>query len=252
MEIVSRKEDNVCGLCSGQGYVLRPSKEKIQARDPKRSFFKMETVECFCKRVERVERRWKPLSRKLDDKKAPLTEDDVRTIAEKKFKFNEGVKGNYLFFGNPEQFFRLVKACFLYLIQDPSAKIFLGTGYEVIKDYYVGADDKNEYMALLNEFDLVVLMFDTTVSNKALKPVMVDLLKSRLRRGLATWVWSETELETTSEWSDDLVPILRDSSKFTYQSLMPKVVSGNAALNSAMGSARFGVSPQADEEGSDA
>ena len=241
MEIVSRIDSQpVCSLCHGQGYILRPSKEVVQSRNPNRKFRTMETVECFCKRVERVERKWPALRRKLDDKKPPLTEEDVKKIAEDKFKFNDGVRGNYLFYANPEQFFRLVKACFLYLIQDPSARFFLGTGYEVIKDYYVGADDKNEFMALLNEFDLVVLMFDSNIANKALKPVMKDLIQSRLRRGLATWVWSENELAQYSEWSEDLAPMLLDTTKFTYTNLKPTVKNGNAKLTDMMVDAQLG------------
>lgn len=246
MDIVSKNNNQVCKLCAGQGYVLRPSKSAVQARDPKRKFRTMETIECFCKRVERVERRYPPLRRRPDDKKAPLTEEDVLKIAEGKFKFNEGVAGNYLLYGNSEQFYRLVKASFLYLIQDPSARFFLGTGYEVIKDYYVGADDRNEFMALLNEFDLVVLMFDSNIVNKALKPVMVDLIKARLRSGLATWVWSERELEQSSEWSEDLVPFLKDQTKYTYNNLTPTVKSGNSALNAMMGTAIVGMEEEAD------
>lgn len=198
----------------------------------------METVECICKRRERIERKYAALH--YDPMLPQLSDADVQNIAVTKFGLDKGVTTNYKFSGNPEKFFRIVKASFLYLIQDASARFYLGTGMEIIKDYYVGSDDRNDFMALLNDFDLVVILFDSKIVNKALKPVMIDLIQTRMRKGLATWVWSERDITMSQEWSDDLAPLLNDPKKFVEVSLQGTVKDINATVRAGFGSSVMG------------
>lgn len=244
MDIVDRfttiKE---CPLCQGQGYMLRPSSQTIPCKDPNRVIRTMVSVECVCKKNERIERRYpalRPCTPGAQNHGVPmLTDDEVVKIAVDKFHLDKGLRTNYKFFGNPEKFFRIIKASFLYLLRDASARFYMGTGYEVIKDYYVGADDRKDYMSLLNDFDLVVLLFDSRVVNKAMKPAIMELVQTRYRKGLATWVWSEGDITQMGEWSDDIAQLVNDPQKFCYVNLVPAVKDTNASVASLMGNVSF-------------
>lgn len=243
MDIIDRFETvKNCEICQGQGFTLRPSKNTIPSRTPGRSIRTMQTVECICKRNERVERKYAALHPRIVP---PLSEEEVQKIAVNKFQLDKGIRTSYKFFANPEKFFRIVKASFVYLSQDASARFYLGTGIEIIKDYYVGADDRKDFMDLLNDFDLVVILFDSRIHNKALKPVMVDLIQTRLRKGLATWVWSERDYAMSEEWSEDLAPLLNDTKKFVPLDLSGTVRDTNASVNSLFGNTAMGAIPDA-------
>ena len=243
MDIIERHETiKNCDLCGGEGFMLRPSRTSIPSKNPERMIRTMETVECICRRNERIERKYAALHPKIVP---PMSADDVHKIAVSIFGLDKGVTKSYKFFGNPEKFFRIIKASFVYLIQDASARFYLGTGMEVIKDYYVGADDKNDFMALLNDFDLVVLLFDSKIVNKALKPVMVDLIQTRQRKGLATWVWSEGDITMSQEWSEDLVPLLNDPKKVISMDLKGSVKDSNEVINSGFSNKALGVTQDA-------
>lgn len=244
MDIVDRfvtvKE---CPLCKGQGYTMRLSSQGIPCKDPNRQIRTMETLECICKKNERIERRYpalRPCAPGSQNQGVPtLLDEEISKIAVEKFRLNKGLRTNYKFFGNPEKFFRIIKASFLYLMQDASARFYMGTGYEVIKDYYVGADDRKDYMALLNDFDLVVLLFDSRVSNKALKPAIMELVQTRYRKGLATWIWSEGDITQMGEWSDDIAHLVNDPQKFCFVNLVPTVKDANASVSAMMGNVSF-------------
>lgn len=232
-----------CPECKGQGYMLRMSTLAVPCKDPNRKIRTMVTVECVCKKNERIERKYPALRPSVPGSQNPgvpmLSEEEVKKIAVDKFHLDKGLRTNYKFFGNPEKFFRIVKASFLYLLQDASARFYMGTGYEVIKDYYVGADDRKDYMSLLNDFDLVVLLFDSRVSNKAMKPAIMELVQTRYRKGLATWVWSEGDITQVGEWSDDIAQLVNDPQKFCYINLVPTVKDSNVSVSQLMGDVSF-------------
>jgi hypothetical protein len=239
MDIIERYDTvKNCPICNGEGFKMGRSSVALPTKNPGRTFQKMVTVECICKRNERIERRYPALNSSEVPK---LTEAEVDNIAVNKFSLNKGPRANYKFFGDAKQFFKVVKASFVYLTQDASARFYLGTGIEIIKDYYVGADERNDFMALLNDFDLIVIMFDSRIKNKALKPVMVDLIQTRLRKGLATWVWSEGDIAQSEEWSEDLANLVGDPAKFIPITLGKTVKDANRNISDLMGNFSTGA-----------
>jgi len=199
---------NNCKICNGRGETLAKSDRKLPGKRPGTEVSYMVSKLCICKKNLMVERKFKCLH--------PAT---IGTVSDKKCKDihkEYGIRKSRVFTGSEFAFFRIVKSMFVNYVTSADMIFHMSTGLEIIQDYYVEQKDgsRRDMSDLIYNRDLVVIMFTTNAANKALQPVMLDLIQGRVRIGKPVWIWTPTDIRTSGEWTETLQDFIDQSSSF--------------------------------------
>lgn len=191
-----------CKVCGGKGFIFKASKTPIPTKNPKRTVTFSDAVLCHCKRNELVE-----ISSPYFN---PTNTGTISDELAKKTAKTLSIKKNYKFFGGVEKFLKLCKAVFVHYRQDANMLFYIGNGIEIVTEYYLPNPDgiERSIQDLIRNRALVVIMFTTSVSNKAVAPVIQELIMGRKMAGKATWIWVPEHVEDTAEYSEELKPLL--------------------------------------------
>ena len=194
-----------CTICGGTGQRYVVSARELPCKDPARHVHLMDSKPCICKMNELVERKYAymhPLAVPPQLDRAKIVND----VAKLK-PFEQSLK----FVGPLDAFLpRLKRVLVRYAFED---KLFhFSNGIEVVQEYYVGQAEgvERRVQDLIYNRDLVVIRFDTSVANKALKQVMLELIGGRAQMHKPTWIWSRSGVERTEEFSEELHQHIQD------------------------------------------
>lgn len=195
--------EGVCPKCSGRGITYVKSKRAIAGKKPGSQVFLMDSIPCICKRNEMVEGRYDYLSRVSVP---AITAEEAASVVEKL----KPLSTNILFQGGSYKFFHVVKAVLVHYAFNAKLVFHMSKGIEVVSQYYVEQVDESgrKFEDLIYNRDLVILMFNSRVENRALKPVLQELIEGRFLRNRPTWIWSREIVESTQDYSAELKPFL--------------------------------------------
>lgn len=194
-----------CSICNGAGQVYSESSITTPSKDPNRQIRMMDSKPCICKMNELVERK----HAFMHPNAVPPQMDraKIRKAVEKW----RPLELSYRFMGPLNMFLPLVKKILVYYSFTP--RVFhISNGIEVVQEYYVAQAEgvERKVQDLIYNRDLVILRFDTSVENKALKQVVLDLVAGRAHLNRPTWIWTRAGIESTSEFSPDLTEHIKD------------------------------------------
>ena len=223
--LLDGKSEKVCELCNGEGVRIVASKEPMPCKQPGRFEESLMAIPCLCRLNQRIEDRFPCL------RGPAVTELMIGGTLK-----NWDPGKNYVFNGNEDRFVKIVKAMFVHLSQIPHLRMLISDGTDLIKEYYISNEENTEKsLAFLKRTcHFLVIKFESHATNKALQPVIVDVVQARLTNRLTTWIWSEGDITSYQEWSGELRPILFESGKFTVKSLVTAKASNGLQDSNAL------------------
>jgi len=223
-----------CKVCGGKGEILGKSDRTLPGKRPGQEISYMVSKLCICKKNLMVERKFKCLH--------PASIGTVSLEKCKKISKQYGIKKSRVFVGSEFAFFRIVKSMFVNYVTEADMIFHMSTGLEIIQDYYVEQKDKSlrDMNVLTYDRDLVVILFTTNAANKALQPVILDLIQNRVRIGKPVWIWSPKDIRTAGEWTESLQEFMDQSKLFVEQENLtdPRRAKASASENNALNNAR--------------
>lgn len=188
-----------CRICGGSGAELHAKSTGMKTKTGEEIKVTVSKA-CICQLNEVVERQWALFHPESIPSIPRKESDDIAA-----FFF----KGKFLHFsGDKNRFLRIAKAYFVHNSLAPDKIMFISPSLQVVQDYYVAQKDEEAARSvndLIHNRELVVLLLDCQVDNKALANVVADLVVSRKQQGRRTWVWSPNQsIHTTKEHSAEL------------------------------------------------
>lgn len=211
-------EEKLCDICKGDGVRLVVSNDRIPCRQPGRSLESLMAIPCFCRLNQRVEDRYPAL------RQGTFVTDKEIGVTLKLWDMNK----NYLLTGNPDRFHKIIKALFVHMSQSSSIRFLMGNGLEIVKESYLskeGGSDR-DLLEVMRKWHFVVLKLETRIVNKAMQPVLVDMINARVANHLPTWVWGNGDITVYQEWSNEMNSAL-SAGRFVKKSLVLSQSSAN-------------------------
>jgi hypothetical protein len=193
-------DKSLCPYCKGSRFIKTGYTEKIV--NGRRSLYPY-ALPCYCDLNRSINKKFGMLSTLPD-----VTPEDSIKIFDR-----YGVRGpsigNYIFYGDEPSFLYTVKSYFLRVF---THQIFeLLEGLTIVDKYNrPGSDHEGRLtISVLDQYDLVVILFTSKSEPPTLKACVADVVKNRLRVRKPTWIFSQSKsLDTTKEHSKDLAPFL--------------------------------------------
>lgn len=201
-DIDDNKTVSSCTRCGGSGTLLVPSDKGIPTKNPNRVVHFTKAVLCVCRKNELVE-----LSNPFFNKTPLITEE---TAAEWAKQFDITKNLHIIWPESEKDIMPYLKGVLVHYRQDTNKTFHISNGLNIIQEYYVAQPDG--ITRTLNDLvlykDLLVIIFNTQAVNKAVTPVMMELIQARFNANKPTWVCSSAEIHNSAEFSEDLRPIL--------------------------------------------
>jgi len=213
-----------CELCGGSGSRIVIINDKWTGRK------KTATLECLCSKSAFISECVEfPTLSWLGDAYLPPSKIDPDLVFDPK---NLAESPNYIFYGADYYDFCLhVKSVIIRhrtKIDYPAMRCC--SSISILTDFFVKqSDGTSRKLEEVNNFDLLVMTLDTQQKNDALKTVVAQVVYSRLRKRVPTWLYvpTPTLTEVNLEYSDELMKYLEekevgtDVRRFTKKKLIP-------------------------------
>lgn len=211
-----------CKVCNGKGTVLVPSARALPTKNPKRQVRFTRAALCICRLNEQIELKYTY----FNPERTTFVTEQMAAASSQLYDINK----NILFDGDTSEIVQRCKAVFVHHRADGAKLFYIGNGIEIVLEYYVKQPDgvERSLADLIRNHDLVVIVFNTQASNRAVAGVMVELIQGRYNAGKATWIIPFGKMEDAAEYSEDLTPLLKNFcvKKVSYDTKGTKTVIG--------------------------
>jgi hypothetical protein len=200
------EEKSLCPHCKGKRFIRTGYTEKIV--NGRRSLYPY-ALPCYCDLNISIAKKFGMLSAISE-----ATPEDSQLVY-KKYSTAGKNKGNFIFYGDESSFLYTVKCQLLMGFTHHSYELL--EGKTIVEKYNMPDPNGTGRLSIdvLDNFDLVAILFTSQSEPPTLKACIVDVIKSRLRLVKPTWIFSRVkELNTTKEYSQSLDPFI-DSFVFT-------------------------------------
>lgn len=201
-DIDDNKTVSSCSRCGGTGTILVQSDKGIPTKNPNRVVHFTKAVLCVCRKNELVE-----LSNPFFNRTPLITEETAEYCA----RLFDITKNLHLVWPESEKdLIPYLKGVLVHYRQDTNRTFHISNGLNIVQEYYVAQPDgiTRNINDLVLYKDLLVIIFNTQAVNKAVTPVMMEIIQARFNANKPTWVCSSEEIHTAAEFSEDLRPIL--------------------------------------------
>lgn len=187
-----QKEKPVCPRCNGTKFAGTDFEEK---EDHGRKTLYPYAVPCSCYVNDQIAVRFPELGTLSD----ATPEDAIIT-------HDKYAHSCMIFSGNERRFLYVVKSFFLKGFINRDYMIIEGA--RIIEEYHALKKGTTEWLKItaLNQYDLLVLLFTSKVKYENLKDCVLDVIKSRFRLRLPTWIYAKDEeaLKASKEYHPEL------------------------------------------------
>jgi len=195
-----------CPYCNDKGFLRQP----LLKADRARGAIGEAIQPCCCTNAVLINKSFPLLSTVADPPSDDFLEisKKVTTIVEK-----QRVITNSIFYGSEKKFLYFVKSIMMFYWNYTKSFEVLD-GLQMLQSYYTSNSEHTLYD--LMKYELVAIMFTTSLNNKALDKMVFDTIKNRYRYNKATWIYApnDSELKTTTEYSESLDQVLELFSVF--------------------------------------
>ena len=189
-----------CPYCKGALFINTGYTEKIQ--NGRLTLYPF-AQPCYCELNHSIGKKFGMLYALPD-----ATPEDSEAV-HKKYNEKGKNKGNFIFYGDEPAFRYTVKSYFLKGFTHSSYELL--EGVNIVDKYNRPDSDTGARLSigLLDQYDLVVILFTSRSEPPTLKACVADVVKNRLRIERPTWIYApDKTLDTTKEYSKDLTPFL--------------------------------------------
>lgn len=187
-----QKEKPICPRCNGSRFIGTDFKEK---EEHGRKILYPYAIPCSCYINDQMIVRFPELGTLPD-----ATPEDA-IITHEKY-----ARTPMLFMGDERRFLYVVKSFFLkgFVNRD----YMMIEGARIIEEYHAVKKGTDGWLKItaLNQYDLLVILFTSKIKYENLKDCVLDIVKSRIRLKLPTWIYAkdETALVESKEYHPGL------------------------------------------------
>jgi hypothetical protein len=194
-----------CEYCNGSGEILTPVLYKrINIR-------KMASVPCVCFTSRLVSQENSLLQYLGDDYLHPDKMDTQLVFLPEDLPSSP----NFLITGDPDYFRLQMKSLLMknrFIV--PKPKILFSRSINIVQKYYVAQEDESFYhLSATLIFDLVVVIFGTKETNKAVAPSMAQMVATRKEEKRPTWIYFPPTNSSLEQCKQEKSPELEETIK---------------------------------------
>lgn len=158
---------------------------------------------CTCEINRQLSKRFEIFS-KIPD----VLPEDAEKVMKRYTK--DGVVPNMILYGDEGMFLYVVKCFFVHGFTHRDYMILEGAN--IVERYHVPRNDAWLTISVLDQYDLLVILFTSYTEYQTLKSCVADVIKNRTRISKPTWIYAKdrSSLEASKEYSKDIKPLLEE------------------------------------------